>query len=143
MGLVQHPVPLEYQLLALVLELQTQCLVALGQVTRHGLGARDDVGGLGLGALAALHDLVLSEAQHGLQTLAHALDAFRRSGQPAQLALESVRFRPCDVDLASQLTVLLDRGVPVRGQHAELSIQVSQIVIDLRWVITPPGDSES
>ncbi|HEY1972715.1 MAG TPA: hypothetical protein VGH89_32535, partial [Pseudonocardia sp.] len=87
----------------------------------------EDVGGFRLSPLAAFRDLFLSQPQHRLQPLAHAFDALRWGGEAPQLTLEAIGLGPGHVHLAGELTVLLDGGIPVRREHPQLGIQMSQV----------------
>jgi len=138
------------------LELVALLLRAFPQLVGLSLGEREDVRGAAGGALAHVVDLVLGDAHHLLQALAHPVDGVRDRRQLGDLRTQLVRLRPPlravgpgRLDVADARLQppredlgLCGGGLTRRDRRPQLRAQHVDLLVDLGAVVSTADDGE-
>ena len=128
----------------------------LPQLVGLGLGEREDVRGAARGTLPHVVDLVLGDAHHLLQALAHPVDRVRDRGQLGNLAAQLVRLGPPLRAVGPRRLHIADARLQparedldlggcglTRGDGcAQLCAEHVDLLIDLGTVVATPDDGE-
>jgi hypothetical protein len=128
----------------------------VAQFVRLGLGHAQDLGRAAGGAGTHVIHLVLRDAHHLLQAVAHPVHTARDDRQLRDLGDEPLDLRaplrelgagrtglaPADLELAGQALLLVDRAVPGCLRGVTLGEQAAEALFDLGAVEPAPHDGE-
>ena len=109
---------------------------------RRAVGVGEPAGDLLVRAPQHVGDLVLGQSQHRAHALAHALHVRRPGGHRPHLCPQPVRPEPGLFEVAPELSGLVDGGVTIGDEDADLRVQPAQVRVDLLRVVTAPSYGE-
>ena len=108
----------------------------------RAVGVGEAAGDLLVRAPQHVGDLVLGQPQHRAHALAHALHVRRPGGHRPHLCPQPVRPEPGLFEVAPELSGLVDGGVTIGDEDADLRVQPAQVRVDLLRVVTAPSYGE-